>query len=272
MTIRSFFSGVMYRRRSHILKYHIWIRVHSNRPHQNSLTFPWHLPDSIHISLTKRNNKSVDEGSKEHISKSATPFRWWCQQNKLSLQWDYLIKFLSLDLANWSIYVETGESCCPKWSFSLTLSEIPWRFSSILQMSKFPWHSAKFPDNSLTLRNFISPWHFPDGYEPCGCRTKLSAAMYSQRNSLYLTWLRTVGDVPPFTLPAITVTTILVPYLQVKSLCAVHFMMTSSIWDIFRVTSPLRGEFTVHRWIHLAKASDAELWCFLWSAPQQTVE
>ena len=33
-------------------------------------------------------------------------------------------------------------------------------------MSKFPWHSVKFPDNSLTLRNFISPWHFPDGYEP----------------------------------------------------------------------------------------------------------
>ena len=44
-------------------------RVHSNRRHQNSLTFPWHLPDSIHISLTKRNNKSVDESSKEHISK-----------------------------------------------------------------------------------------------------------------------------------------------------------------------------------------------------------
>ena len=33
-------------------------------------------------------------------------------------------------------------------------------------MSKFPWHFVKFPDNSLTLRNFISPWHFPDGYEP----------------------------------------------------------------------------------------------------------
>ena len=46
-----------------------WPRVHSNRRHQNSLTFPWHLPDSIHISLTKCNNKSVDEGSKEHISK-----------------------------------------------------------------------------------------------------------------------------------------------------------------------------------------------------------
>ena len=29
---------------------------------------------------------------------------------------------------------------------------------------------------------------------------------------------------------------------------------------------PLSGEFTGHRWIPLAKASDAELWCFLWSA------
>ena len=29
---------------------------------------------------------------------------------EVSPQWDYLIKFLSLDLANWSIYVETGES------------------------------------------------------------------------------------------------------------------------------------------------------------------
>ena len=33
------------------------------------IKIPWHFPDSIHISLTKRNNKSVDEGSKEHISK-----------------------------------------------------------------------------------------------------------------------------------------------------------------------------------------------------------
>ena len=27
-----------------------------------------------------------------------------------------------------------------------------------------------------------------------------------------------------------------------------------------------------HRWIPLTKASDTELWCFLWSAPEQTVE
>ena len=47
-----------------------------------------------------------------------------------------------------------------------------------------------------------------------------------------------------------------------------HFnMMTSSNGNIFRVTGPLCGEFTGHRCIPLTKASDAELWCFLWSAP-----
>ena len=46
-----------------------------------------------------------------------------------------------------------------------------------------------------------------------------------------------------------------------------HPMMTSSNGNNFRVTGPLCGEFTVHRWIPLTKASDAELWCILWSAP-----
>ena len=44
-------------------------------------------------------------------------------------------------------------------------------------------------------------------------------------------------------------------------------MMTSSNGNIFRVTGPLCREFTGHWWIPLTKASDAELWCFLWSAP-----
>ena len=46
-------------------------------------------------------------------------------------------------------------------------------------------------------------------------------------------------------------------------------MMTSSNGNIFRVTGPLCGEFTGHQWIPLTKASDAGLWCFLWSAPEQ---
>ena len=50
------------------------------------------------------------------------------------------------------------------------------------------------------------------------------------------------------------------------------YMMTSSNGNIFRVTGPLWGEFTGHRWIPPTKASDAELWSFLWSAPEQTAE
>ena len=38
------------------------------------------------------------------------------------------------------------------------------------------------------------------------------------------------------------------------------FTMTSSNGNIFRVTGPLCGEFTGHRWIPRKKASDAELW------------
>ena len=49
-------------------------------------------------------------------------------------------------------------------------------------------------------------------------------------------------------------------------------MMTSPNGNIFRVTGPVWGEFAGHRWIPLTKAGDAELWCFLWSAPEQTVE
>ena len=41
--------------------------------------------------------------------------------------------------------------------------------------------------------------------------------------------------------------------------------MATSNGNIFRVTGRLCGEFTGHRWIPLTKASDAELWYFLWS-------
>ena len=38
-----------------------------------------------------------------------------------------------------------------------------------------------------------------------------------------------------------------------------------------QVISWWRHQFTDHRWIPLIKASDAELWCFVWSAPQPAV-
>ena len=47
---------------------------------------------------------------------------------------------------------------------------------------------------------------------------------------------------------------------------------TSSIGNIVCVTGPLCGESTGRRWISLTKASDAELWCFLWCAHKYMVD
>ena len=49
--------------------------------------------------------------------------------------------------------------------------------------------------------------------------------------------------------------------------CSFTENMMSSNGNILRITVPLCGEFTGHQWIPHTKASDAELWCFLWSAP-----
>ena len=54
--------------------------------------------------------------------------------------------------------------------------------------------------------------------------------------------------------------------LNIPQCCPV--MMTSSNGNIFRDIDHLCGEFTGHRWIPHTKASDAELWCFLWSASE----
>ena len=50
------------------------------------------------------------------------------------------------------------------------------------------------------------------------------------------------------------------------------YIMTSWNANIFRVTGPSSGESIGHRWIPFTKANDAKVWCFLWSAPEQTVE
>ena len=48
-------------------------------------------------------------------------------------------------------------------------------------------------------------------------------------------------------------------------------MTASSNRNIFSVTGPLCGESTSHQWIPLTKVSDAELWCFIWCVPEQTI-
>ena len=58
-----------------------------------------------------------------------------------------------------------------------------------------------------------------------------------------------------------------------RSMYDVHWcMMTPSSKNIFRVTGLVCGEFTGQRWIPRTKGSGAELWCFLWSAPDPTFE
>ena len=54
----------------------------------------------------------------------------------------------------------------------------------------------------------------------------------------------------------------------IYTLRPVDIMMTSWNGNIFRVTGLLCGEFTGPRWIPRTKASDGELWCFLWSTPE----
>ena len=45
-------------------------------------------------------------------------------------------------------------------------------------------------------------------------------------------------------------------------------MMTSSNGNIFHITGLFCGEFTGDQWIPRSKASNVELWCFLWSASE----
>ena len=59
---------------------------------------------------------------------------------------------------------------------------------------------------------------------------------------------------------------------QISSPWSLWSTITSSNGNIFRVIGLLCRKFTGQRWILRTKASNAELWCFLWSLPEPTVE
>ena len=54
---------------------------------------------------------------------------------------------------------------------------------------------------------------------------------------------------------------------------ATHLKRNASWWrhqmETFSTLLAMCGEFTGPRWIPCTKASDTELWCFLWSAPEK---
>ena len=84
-------------------------------------------------------------------------------------------------------------------------------------------------------------------------------------------WLSTEGSLDIMTFSKNTSSHI-EPIASPAAADAETTMMASSNGNIFRVTGPLWGESSCDRWIPLTKAGDTELWCFLWSAPEQTVK
>ena len=57
-------------------------------------------------------------------------------------------------------------------------------------------------------------------------------------------------------------------FLQMFGISTGKYIWWRHQMDIFHITGCLCGDFTGHRRIPLTKASDADLWCFLWSAPE----
>ena len=158
------------------------------------------------------------------------------------------------------------------WS---SIVEVPYGFSR--SYVKFQGHAA------LKIVEFDPNWAFPDSNSSLNspmamkCCTKLETAkercpivFQGHPSNFKVTWyktspiftqigrFRTIGRSQlsnPSDLPCLC-----------SIICHMFSMMTSSNGYIFRVTGHLCGEFTGHRWIPRTKASDAELWCFLWSA------
>ena len=62
------------------------------------------------------------------------------------------------------------------------------------------------------------------------------------------------------------------PIVVLKPIGEFHNHNDVMKWNIFRVIGPLGGELTGHRWFPLTKASDADLWCFRRSVPEQIAE
>ena len=115
---------------------------------------------------------------------------------------------------------------------------------------KWPITRKMFPfDDVVMMRNrsilwMLMPWFF--------CFTKSSEAMVLTKLDKQ----------------ALVFHECIIAVLRNDGKCKHSFMMMSSNGNIFRITGPLCGEFTGHRLIPHTKASEAELWCFLWSAPE----
>ena len=147
----------------------------------------------------------------------------------------------------------------------------------------FPRSSIKFQGHmGQNITDFDPNWAFPD-YRPVAAFKSLRFALFFNSQSLILT-CRSISKINMhkfYILTKLILMKLINSNILIKEQFEIShrftsinliqfccFMLTSSNGNIFRVTGPLCEEFTGHRWISLTKASDAELWCFLWSAAE----
>ena len=129
---------------------------------------------------------------------------------------------------------------------------------------------SRYLDLTHSYRVMLSCWHGDPGQRP-------SFGLLCQRLEALLDTLDRepgrivpVGQLVDFGLPIIDRPSAERCWGPTTTTEDFRIMMTSSNGNIFRVTSLLCGEFTGHRLIPRTKASDAELWCFLWSGTEPT--
>ena len=155
--------------------------------------------------------------------------------------------------SNWSYSPETKSWVVT--SVTLTFDLWPWPFAWTL-----PWSNVITPENFMMIRWWEhSQKGVTDGQTDGRTENTIHRAAWSQLKTFPTILTKISQKTLSFTLDGLPYNTDTI-YLI--------YMMTSSNGNIFRVTGPLCGEFTGQRWIPRTKASNAELWCFLWSASE----
>ena len=176
-------------------------------------------------------------------------------RKNLSLYICVYILYICIIYKNGYLVIHTGTFWCwPDSSISLWVV-VEWViiWSKLILWNNFRWHTTTFisqiskqrtdrnSSTSTTQRSFIHKCEFI-------CKNWWHVYTCSA-------WF-----VYPAAYPSCTV--------RLGQYQTIFSIMTSSNGNIFRVIGHLCGEFTGHRWIPQKKTSDAELWCFLWSASE----
>ena len=99
-----------------------------------------------------------------------------------------------------------------------------------------------------------------------GCFTNVSRALQNNLAKIHNTRNHIYGE--NFKLKLGTRTKFQLEILTTSTISAIHIFRENSLESSWNVSETTPSQ----RWIHLTKASDAELWYFLWSAPEQTDE